>query len=520
MKYLPIGIQTFSSLIEENYLYVDKTKDIYEFFARGGKYYFLSRPRRFGKSLLVSILKEIFSGNKELFKGLWIYDKLDRHTHPIIHLDFLGKKYGSPGELEETLEFMLNANARGHGIELEEKGYDKQFNELIKKLAQQDKVVILVDEYDKPIINHIENPAAAKENRDILRTFYEVLKSADEYIKFVFITGVSKFSKVSIFSGLNNLRDITMSASFSTLLGYGEAELQRYFSRHMKQMADKMGITGDSLGEKIRRWYNGYSWDGKNFVYNPLSILSLFQENSFENFWFSTGTPTFLTRIIKNSRRDISKFDDLPVSSYTFDSFDVENLEITPLLFQTGYLTIKEVFYINEKKRYRLSYPNKEVRDSFLTYLFQEYTGKEIDISSQVMDRIGKALAEDDLDRLLGEIKSLFASIPYHIFMGEKEAYYHTVIYLILKLSGADIIPEDPTNMGRLDAVLETGNKIYIMEFKIGKGKEQAALDQIKRKNYPEKFLNRGKEVILVGVGLDPQQRNIGNFVIEKLPCK
>lgn len=517
MKKLPIGIQTFSKFISENYLYVDKTQEIYKLLSEGNEYYFLSRPRRFGKSLLISILKEIFSGNKELFKGLWIYDKLKWQQHPVIHLDFLGLEYEGREQLTRSLEFLVNQNADTHGIKLTQEGYEKRFRELIINLARKNRVVILVDEYDKPIIDYVEKKEIkiARANHKVLETFYGVIKGADEYLAFVFITGVSKFSKVSIFSGLNNLRDITMSASFSTLLGYTGDELQQYFGEHLSGMAEKLNIIEKELLQKIRRWYNGYSWDGENFVYNPLSILNLFSENSFENFWFSTGTPTFLTRLIKNKHRDITQFDNLQVSSYTFDSYDIENIDVASLLFQTGYLTVKEILFKKEKKKYRLSYPNKEVRDSFLTYLFQDYTGKGLEISSQVVERLVDAIDNDDLCRLMETIKTLLASIPYYLISGQQEAYYHTIIYLILRLAGAEIKAEEPTNIGRIDAVMESERIIYIIEFKMGD--EQAALEQIKKMKYPEKYKGGNKRIALVGVGLDARQRNIGNYVVEEL---
>jgi hypothetical protein len=268
MKKLPIGRQIFSEIIEDNYLYIDKTKDIYNLFAQGGKYYFLSRPRRFGKTLLISTLKEIFSGNKELFKGLWIYDKLEWEKHPVIHLDFLGLKYEGQEELIKALIYMINQNAEEYGIQLKETDYEKRFKELIKKLSKKNGVVILVDEYDKPLIDFVDKKEIATQNRDVLKTFFGNIKGADEYLEFVFITGVSKFSKVSVFSDLNNLRDITISGAFSTMLGYTGEELLDYFDDRIEKMAEG---EKEKLAADIKHWYNGYSWDGKNFVYNPLS---------------------------------------------------------------------------------------------------------------------------------------------------------------------------------------------------------------------------------------------------------
>jgi hypothetical protein len=517
MKNLPIGIQTFSKFKTGNYLYIDKTREIHQLLSEGGEYYFLSRPRRFGKSLLVSTLLEIFSGNKELFKDLWIYDKIQWEKYPVIHLDFTEISFKTPEVLENSLKRFVHDYAGHYGLTTDkERDYKEAFVKLIKELSVKGRVVILIDEYDKPIINHVENQEIekAKEMRNVLKNFYGVIKGLDEYLRFVFITGVSKFSKVSVFSDLNNLRDVTLSGQFSTLLGYTEEELQHYFDRHIEIMADELDFSKSRLIENIRKWYNGYSWDGKNFVYNPFSILNLFKEKTFENFWFSTGTPSFLINIIKNKRHDITGFEELPVSSYAFDSFEIDNMDISALLFQTGYLTIKKIYLKREKKRYRLSYPNKEVRDSFLTYLFRDYTQKDVALTSKVIDRVVEAIEENSLDRLMEELKALFASIPYHIFIGEKEAYYHTVIYLILKLAGADVKPEDSTNIGRIDAVFETQTRVYIMEFKIGS--EQEALEQIKKMKYYEKYFSRGKEIVLVGIGFDPEKRNIGGYVQEE----
>lgn len=517
MKTLPLGIQTFSELIEKNHVYVDKTEDIYKLFADGGKYYFLSRPRQFGKSLLISTLKEIFSGNKELFKGLWIHDKIEWNTHPVIHIDFSVIEYRNAELLEQSLMSVLETIAASKNIQLTGISSKDRFAGLIRQLAQDGKVVILVDEYDKPIIDFVDNPEISNKNRTILRNFYSVIKASDEYIKFAILTGVSKFSKVSVFSGLNNLRDITMSKQFSTLLGYTQAELLHHFNGYIDRLAKELEKDEQTLLEQIRTWYNGYSWDGRHFVYNPYSILSLFTENTFNNYWFSSGTPGFLIRMIQERNIDITRFDNLPVSDYAFDSFEPETIEAVPLLFQAGYLTIKEIFTKQDKRRYRLSYPNKEVHDSFLSYLFQAYTQKEFVLTTEILDRVGDALGNGDLDRLINELKSLFASISYQIFIDNRESYYHTVIYLVLKLAGADIFSEESTNKGRIDAVMETDKKIVIMEFKLGKDAEKTALEQIKEKKYYEKYLNGDKEIVLMGVGLDSEERNIGAYLSEKV---
>ncbi|MDQ1352734.1 MAG: family ATPase [Acidobacteriota bacterium] len=516
MKNLPLSIQTFRDFIDQDYIYVDKTKQIHDLFATGGRYYFLSRPRRFGKSLLLSTMAEIFSGNKELFKGLWIYDKIEWTKYPVIHIDLSKMDFETPTKLKESLKQFLNETAVFYGVTLDEKKtYKESFVELIKKLSSLGRVVILVDEYDKPITEFLEagKIETAKNNRKVLKNFFGVIKGSDAFLRFVFITGVSKFSRVSIFSDLNNLIDITLMENFAALLGYTEAELTQYFSPYMEQMAIKRGISKSNLAETIRKWYNGYSWDGENFVYNPFSILNLFNANRFRNFWFTSGTPTFLIQLIRRNKSKIREFENLAVENYTFDSYDIENMNIEALLFQTGYLTIKKITTENEEDTYHLSYPNKEVRDSFLTYLLGEFSRKDIIFSSRFLKRIDELVKAGDIDGFIREIKSLFASIPSHIFIGDREAYYHSIIYLILKLAGAEVRCEDPTNIGRIDAVLETGNKIYIMEFKLSS--EHEAMEQIKKMKYYEKYLGSGKEIALLGAGFDPKKRNIGNYLLE-----
>jgi len=518
MKNLPLGIQTFSKLINGNYLYVDKTKSIYDLISSGGEYYFLSRPRRFGKSLLVSTLAELFSGNKELFKDLWIYDKIEWTPYPVIHIDFSKIDFETPGKLKESLKSFLNKTARSVGLKLDkDNSYKESFIELIEKLSVKGKVVILIDEYDKPVIEFLEKGKidTAKEIRDVLKSFYGVLKGSDFYLKFVFITGVSKFSRISIFSDLNNLTDITLSEEFSTLLGYTEAEMHHYFSFYIEKMSKKQKMPVPDLIEKIRHWYNGYSWDGVNFVYNPFSILHTFNACNFKNFWFSTGTPGFLLQLLKNRKSEIMNFENFPVKSYTFDTYDLEHLDIAALLFQTGYLTIKKITQGDEDETYHLSYPNREVRVSFLSHLFGDFIRQDMSLSTQALDRISKTIKTENIELFIQEIKSLFASIPYQIFIDEKEAYYHTVVYLILRLSGGVVQSEVSTNTGRIDAVLETANHIYIMEFKVGTAQE--GLTQIKTMKYYEPYQGSGKKIILVGVGFDPGIRNIGDYLAVEL---
>ncbi|MGE5342871.1 MAG: AAA family ATPase [Candidatus Omnitrophota bacterium] len=371
MKHLPIGIQAFRRIIEENRVYVDKTETIFKLFSEGGRYYFLSRPRRFGKSLLISTLKEIFLGNRELFKGLWIYDKISWEPYPVIHIDFTLINYESPAELKASLERRIQKMASTFGLTLnQENSYQEKFIELIEKVSIQGKVVILIDEYDKPVIDHIENLEIATANREILKNFYSIFKGLDEYIQFVLITGVTKFSHVSVFSGLNNLSDITISNKYSTLLGYTEEELQHYFNDRIEDFSKSEHIEKELLLQMIKKMYNGYSWDGTHFVYNPHSILNLFDQKSFNNYWFTSATPTFLINQIRKHSIPLEDFENYEADGTIFEFYDVDRINVSSLLFQTGYLTIKRIEKISLTSRlYYLSYPNMEVKESFLQYL-------------------------------------------------------------------------------------------------------------------------------------------------------
>lgn len=498
MKRLPIGIQTFSEIINKNYLYIDKTKEI-SALIEDGKYFFLSRPRRFGKSLLLSTLKEIFSGNQELFKGLYIYNKIEWKKHPVVHIDFSDITYDKSIEVfEKSISNQLYTIAQHYNIELEAAPLKDLFSKLLKKLSTINQVVVLVDEYDKPIIDFMTRPEKAKANREVLRSLFTVLKKADPYLRLAFITGVSKFSKVSIFSGLNNLLDITLSAKFSTITGITGTELKEQFSGHLQSLADEENISIDELLKKIKHWYNGYSWDGINKLYNPTSLLHLFFENRFGNYWFATGTPTFLIKLMREHKYQITEIEYIQVGENIIDSYDIDYVDINSLLLQTGYLTIKEIEKIDDDYLYNLSSPNHEVKTSLLHYIMADYINNPISKIQPLHVQLKQTLAKKDLDRFLSILTSIFAGIPYNLHI-EAEKYYHSLCYMVLALMGVKIDLEVLSDKGRVDGVLTLDRFIYVIEFKMGTAEE--ALKQIRERRYYEQFLNSGKEVLLLGVG-------------------
>ncbi|MFH0734971.1 MAG: AAA family ATPase [bacterium] len=504
MKKLPIGIQTFDEIIRNDYLYVDKTEQIEKLITMG-KYYFLSRPRRFGKSLLISTLKEIFSGNKELFKDLYIYDKIDWITYPVIRLD-MSNVISSKGKefFGESIINMLNIIANEYNIIIENPiDYTDAFRKLIYKLSKINKVVVLVDEYDKPIIDYINNKDIASENRDLLKDLYSVLKSSDEYIKFCFLTGVSKFSKVSVFSGLNNLKDITINERYSTICGITQIELENNFNDRLNYLAIKLAVDKETLKQEIKNWYNGYSWDGTNTVYNPFSLLNFFDDGTFKNYWFSSGTPTFLVNKFIESKYKIEEIKSFNTNNLFFDSYNTDIIDYRPLLFQTGYLTIKH--YNVGNNDYIIGYPNKEVKDAFLAFITATFIEKAPDEIGYLNNRLYNALLNNDLNIFFTILKSIIAGIPYQLHI-PKEAYYHSLFYLIMELMGIDIDMEVSTSKGRIDGVVEFENNIYILEFKYLTDPKNAskllheAINQIKTKKYFEPYLKKSKPVKYLAV--------------------
>jgi hypothetical protein len=516
MKPLTTSVYTFSDLIEGGYLYVDKTAAIHELIRGYKGQYFLSRPRRFGKSLLISTLKAIFQARRELFAGLALdRSDYDWKPYPVIHLDLGTAAAQTAEELEIGLGEYVKENADAAGIALGNATSSSRFRELVLKLsAREGKVVILVDEYDKPLLGHLGEPSA-KDIQRVLKSFYGVIKGTEAHQRFVLLTGVSKFSKVSVFSDLNNLTDLTMDARTATLLGYTQAELEANFPDYIEALAAKLGRTrAETLGE-LREWYNGYRFHPEaEAVYNPVSVMKCFDTREFKNYWFETGTPTFLVDLL---RRAPVRLDDLRVQEPDFSTYDPADLAPLPLLVQTGYLTIAGVEPFGDTRTYRLAYPNREIAQSFSRWLaigFSRMPGEDL---TAALPRMVAALEQGRVDEMLATLQSFFAGVPYDIALAN-EKYYQTIFFTVFKLLGVAVDAETRTSAGRIDAVVKTRTDIFVFEFKL-RDTAEAALAQIREKRYFEPFLNDGRRVTLVGVAFDAATRNLGRWLIEPAPA-
>jgi len=514
-KLLTTSVSTFKDIIEYNYLYVDKTEYIYNLVSNPKGIYFLSRPRRFGKSLTLSTFRSIFSGEKELFKGLYIYDKpFDWKKYPIIHLSLNKIRVSTEKELEKKLCYLIEDAAELYDINLKRDDSSSLFDELIIKLSKKSKIVILIDEYDKPLLDNVNNNTERKAIKETLKGLYSVIKANEEFLRFVFLTGVSKFSKVSVFSELNNLDDLSMNNKFGTALGFTQDEVDKYFGESIKEIALKQGKNHENLRQTLKELYNGYRFSKKSeTVYNPVSITKFVQNEELEHYWFETGTPSFLLELMKENKYNLMNLEGLKLNSAAFSTYEVENLRVEPLLFQTGYLTIKG--YSEKYDEYLLSYPNMEVKSAFLNYLSDYYTPLRKEETPQYNNELIRAILKNDTAKFIEILKIFFANIEYDLHI-DNEKYYQTIFYLVFTLLGVKIQAEVKTNTDRIDAVIETDTHTYIFEFKLF-DTSQNALKQIKDKKYFEKYLLNKKQIVLIGVGFDKETRNIkDDYIVEK----
>ena len=524
MKNLTSSVYSFEKLRNEGYLYVDKTEFIWKLINPAGESYFLSRPRRFGKSLTLSTLKAVFEGKKELFKGLAIYDKpYDWRPYPIIHLSFADYNFVSNAkdELPDYLMSKVRRIASEHSIQLPDDTPANCFSFLIDEIFKKSQVVILVDEYDKPILDNITNPDV-KEILKCLKGFYSVLKDRNEQERLLFITGVSKFCHVSLFSDLNNLTDITMNAKYATMLGYTQTEFESNFREQIEAVEKTQERSHQDFLAEIKKWYDGFRFHaGSESVYNPVSLASFFEHGGeFNNYWFETGTPSFLLELIMESKLDFSVSLNNPVSSSFFNAFEISDLDPLVLLFQTGYLTIDRVaqrqvpFTDKTITEYYLRFPNREVEESFNNSLLAYCTTVRKQDSQELILKLISAVGSGNADEFMKLFQSIFAGIPYNIHVKD-EHYYQTVCYVICDLLRLMVQAEVFTSSGRIDMMVAAGEWIYVIEFKLNKTADQA-MKQIENKEYAMKYRKDGKKIMLLGVNFDFEAGNITDWIKEE----
>ena len=510
----PIGIQNFEKIRKEGYAYVDKTALIHRL-ATTGTYYFLSRPRRFGKSLLVSTMEAYFKGKKELFEGLAMEDlEKDWVEYPVLHLDLNGSKYMDPEDLDTTLDQHLNDWEADFGITPRYKKLYARFKDVIeaayKKTGQ--KVVILIDEYDKPIVDNLVNPTLADYYKNVLQGFYSVMKAKDGKIRFGFLTGVSKIGKLSVFSGLNNLKDISMVKEYADICGLSEYELHKYFDESVTELGEANELTKDGCYLKLKDMYDGYHFTPNSVgVYNPFSLLNAFSDREFKEYWFETGTPTLLVNAMKQTSFDVTTLsDNVEVASDDLSGMqDIVNRPI-PLFFQTGYLTIKD--YDKEFNIYTLGFPNDEVKNGFLKFIFSYYVPINPAEGNTTTAKLAKALRTGAPDVFMRTLEALFANTTYQI-QGDAEKDFQYAMYIIMELLGEYVQAERATSNGRIDLLLQTKDYIYIVEVKIDNTAD-AALQQIEEKGYAKPFVNDPRKIFKIGVSFSTANRRIEDWKV------
>ena len=511
----PIGIQSFEKIRTDGYVYVDKTALVYKM-ATTGSYYFLSRPRRFGKSLLVSTLEAYFSGRRDLFSGLAI-EKLETEwaAHPILHLDLNTARYDSPVALLNVLNDTLACWERLYGTSPTEVTPELRFKGIVRRAFEQTgrRVVILVDEYDKPMLQAIGNAGLQEEYRNILKAFYSVLKTQDQYIRFAFLTGVTKFGKVSVFSDLNNLDDISMDRRYIDICGITEREIHIYFEDSLHELADATGSDYDTVCERLRRLYDGYHFTNNSVgIYNPFSLLNTLNKSEFGDYWFETGTPSFLVHLLRHADYDLNNLQEEFVSSDLLNSVDSMSQNPIPVIYQSGYLTIKG--YDEEFKTYQLGFPNMEVENGFIKYLLPFYTPVKKNQTEFFIANFVNDIRNGRPDAFMQRMQTLFADTSYQV-AGRMEVYFQNSMYLIFKLLGFYTEVERTTSRGRIDIVMKTSKYIYVIEVKLD-GTAADALRQINERGYAAPFASDGRRVYKIGVNFSSAVRGIDEWLTEE----
>jgi len=513
-KIYPIGIQNFEKIRNDGYLYIDKTALMYQM-VKTGSYYFLSRPRRFGKSLLISTLEAYFQGKKELFTGLAV-ERLEKDwiKYPILHLDLNIEKYDTPESLDNILEKSLTAWEKLYGAEPSERSFSLRFAGIIERACKQagQRVVILVDEYDKPMLQAISNEKLQKQFRDTLKPFYGALKTMDGYIKFAFLTGVTKFGKVSVFSDLNNLDDISMRKDYVEICGVSDQELHENLDIELHEFAETQGLSYDKLCTKLKEYYDGYHFTHNSIgIYNPFSLLNAFKYKEFGSYWFETGTPTYLVKLLKKHHYDLERMAHEETDAQVLNSIDSESTNPIPVIYQSGYLTIKG--YDERFGIYRLGFPNREVEEGFIRFLLPFYANVNKVESPFEVQKFVREVETGDYDSFFHRLQSFFADTTYEVIR-EQELHYENVLFIVFKLVGFYTKVEYHTNNGRVDLILQTDKFIYIMEFKLN-GTAEEALQQINNKRYALPFEADGRKLFKIGINFSEKTRNIEKWVVE-----
>lgn len=510
----PIGIQNFEDLRKNGYVYIDKTQHIYRLISTG-KYYFLSRPRRFGKSLLLSTIEAYFKGKKELFKGLAM-EQLEKDwvEYPVLHLDFNGISYNSEDVLDQVLNQKLSAWETEYGICATSTIHGLRFQNIIDAAYSSTghQVVILIDEYDKPIVDNLGNPELTDYYRKVLQGFYSVLKAKDGKIRLGFLTGVSKIGKLSVFSSLNNLNDISMESGYSDICGISEDDLHKYFNESVESLAKAEESSVDACYERLKEMYDGYHFSENSVgMYNPFSLLNTFSSNTFKGYWFETGTPTLLVNVMKRTSFDVTTLsDNVVVTADDLNGMqDIVNRPV-PLFFQTGYLTIKD--YDREFQEYTLGFPNKEVKNGFLKFIYSYYVPVNPAEGNTTTSKLARALRAGDSYTFMRILEALFANTTYQI-QGDAEKNFQYAMYIIMELLGEYVQAERSTCNGRIDLLLQTRDYIYIIELKIDSTAD-AALQQIEDKGYARPFVNDDRKLFKIGVSFSTANRRIEDWKV------
>ena len=511
---LPIGIQSFEDLRNKGFKYVDKTAIVYKLVTEG-KYYFLSRPRRFGKSLMLNTLESYFLGKRELFEGLAIAElEHDWTEYPVLHLDLNTQKYDSLEALSTLLDEEVTKWERIYGKDESESAIGRRFQGIIRRACEKTgrQVVILVDEYDKPMLQAIGKPELQEAYRATLKGFYGALKSMDGCIRFAFLTGVTKLGKVSVFSDLNNLRDLSMLPQYHGICGITEEELHSNFEKEVSELADAQNMTVEEAYAALRENYDGYHFceEAMPGVYNPFSLLNAFTNRKIDYYWFETGTPTYLVELLKQHQYNLSGIEKEEVVSDVLNSIDIASTNPLPVIYQSGYLTIKG--YDEEFGLYKLGFPNKEVRQGFVRFLIPSYTDVDAVGSGFEISRFVRSLREGDIEGFMERLQSFLSACPYEL-EPQQERHFQSVMFILTALCGYHVEIESHTNKGRMDMTIKTKDYIYIFEFKFNKSAEEA-LTQIDEKGYAEPFKSDGRSIVKVGVNFSTACRNIDRWVV------